>query len=99
MTDARWDTYRSEIANLDFPDITVTGTRPVTPVGARFTIGPADSAFVPVWGPLAARIGAKSSFRYMYMFAGTVDGRRAYAYKHVDTREYLYLDASGREVI
>ncbi|HEV7804787.1 MAG TPA: hypothetical protein VGO80_03145 [Solirubrobacteraceae bacterium] len=48
----------------------------------------------PEWGPLLATVGRETVGDFMWMFEVELeDGRRVQAYKHIDTRGYLHLDA------
>ena len=38
------------------------------------------------------------SGHYMWMYGGEIDGQRVDAYKHIDSRDYLYLLADGTAV-
>lgn len=50
------------------------------------------------WKPLENRVGEENCHFYMYMYGAlSDDGILLHAYKHVDTREYLFLDEDGQE--
>jgi hypothetical protein len=48
----------------------------------------------PDWGPLERTVGLEVVGDFMWMFEVELeDGRRVQAYKHIDTRCYVHLDA------
>lgn len=48
----------------------------------------------PAWTPLEAALGLEVVGDFMWMFEVELDdGRRVQAYKHIDTRCYVHLDA------
>jgi hypothetical protein len=50
----------------------------------------------PEWEPLLRIVGEDGAEDFMWMFEVEMsDGRSVHAYKHVDTRCYLHLDADG----
>lgn len=50
----------------------------------------------PEWGPLFQTVGEEIVGDFMWMFeVELADGGRVQAYKHIDTRGYLHLDADG----
>ena len=54
----------------------------------------------PEWGPLLALVGEASAGEFKWMFEAELsDGTNVQAYKHVDTRGYLHLDAGGRAYV
>jgi len=50
----------------------------------------------PVWGPLLGVVGERLTGTFMWMQAIRLeDGTRIHAYKHTETRCYLYLSDAG----
>ena len=48
----------------------------------------------PEWGPLLSAVGQYGVVDFMWMYEIELrDGRRVHAYKHIDTRRYVHLDA------
>lgn len=48
------------------------------------------------WGPLRGVVGDCLASQFMWMAEIELDdGIRIHAYKHIETRRYLHLDASG----
>ena len=48
----------------------------------------------PEWGPLLAAVGQFGVVDFMWMYEIELrDGRRVHAYKHIETRRYVHLDA------
>jgi hypothetical protein len=51
---------------------------------------------IPDWGPLVLAIGCRAAGDFMWMYElAMADGLRIQAYKHVETRRYLFLDRFG----
>lgn len=51
----------------------------------------------PVWEPLIAAVGQRLAETFMWMEEEELaDGSVLHVYKHIHTRRYLYLTASGR---
>jgi hypothetical protein len=54
----------------------------------------------PDWKPLENTVGYDLAGDFMWMFEVTLeDGRRLQAYKHIDTRRYVHLDAEGEALV
>lgn len=54
----------------------------------------------PDWKPLANTVGYDLAGDFMWMFEVTLeDGRRLQAYKHIDTRRYVHLDAECQALV
>jgi hypothetical protein len=50
----------------------------------------------PDWGPLLAALGEELVGDFMWMYGVELEnGTEVQAYKHIDTRRYVHLDASG----
>jgi hypothetical protein len=51
----------------------------------------------PEWGPLLATVGEALVGDFMWMHEVELEnGTEVQAYKHIDTRRYVHLDAAGR---
>jgi hypothetical protein len=51
----------------------------------------------PEWGPLLATVGEALVRDFMWMYEVELEnGTEVQAYKHIDTRRYVHLDAAGR---
>jgi len=58
--------------------------------------GEATQGEEPEWEPLVNAVGERVTRDFMWMFEVELsDGRSLQAYKHVDTRRYVHLAASG----
>jgi hypothetical protein len=64
-------------------------------------------SFEPYWPPLETftricrehpHLPDLDDDKFMHMHSETIDGRRIHAYKHIDTRRYLWLDDAGHAI-
>jgi hypothetical protein len=54
----------------------------------------------PDWAPLEQTVGYDVVGDFMWMFEVQLeDGRKLQAYKHIDTRRYVHLDAAGDALV
>jgi hypothetical protein len=50
----------------------------------------------PLWGPLVEAVGERLAQTFMWMHSSELDeGLTLHAYKHIETRRYLYLSEGG----
>ncbi len=65
-------------------------------VGTHVFRGSMTNRRTPEWQPLLDVVGEEVTSRFMWMFEVRLDdGRSLHAYKHIDTRRYVHLDADG----
>jgi hypothetical protein len=78
-----------------------TGSATVRGVSRAKTIrGLTTQGDTPDWAPLEQTVGQDVVGDFMWMFEAELeDGRRLQAYKHIDTRRYVHLDADGDALV
>lgn len=63
-------------------------------------VGDIAQGDAPEWEPLLRVVGENLTSTFMWIYeVRTRSGARLYAYKHIDTRRYLHLDAEGNAYV